>query len=242
MSTHLCIKYMSIPIATLLISSSFTVVAMNDPPFITPPAKVSVQPVEISSTEKENIINKSEETIPVEKEDIATQTQESETSLPPTQEAETSLPPVSEPQETIDGILDKGIIEILKSPEVVESYRVQQEIDSSVSDKRKLGSFNIIETGPELTAEQIKQFQAIIFDVSKYSLDQIKKCPFRPELGFIFKKGEERVEFLSSIGCDKYIIIHNETQNQGDYRNSARQPLLELRNSLFLKKDKGVRG
>lgn len=145
-------------------------------------------------------------------------------------------------QETIESILDKEIIEILKSPEIVESYRVKPEMDFSVSDKRKLGGFNIIETGPELTIDQIKQFQAIIFDVSQYSLDEIKKCPFRPELGFVFKKGEERVEFLSSVGCDKYMIILNKAQNQGDYRSSARQPLLELRNSLFLKENKGVRG
>ncbi len=136
-------------------------------------------------------------------------------------------------QETIENILSAEIVDVLKSPKIAESYRVQPSMDFSVSDKRKLGGFRIIENGPALTQEQIKQFQTIVLDTNQYSLDQIKKCPFRPELGFLFEKDGKRVEFLLSMGCDKYLVVQDKVEKQGDYHNSARQPLLELRNALF---------
>ena len=136
-------------------------------------------------------------------------------------------------QNAVEEFLTKEIVNLLENPDSVESFRVHPELEErSASDKCQLAGFRIVESGPKLTAEQIGQFKTIVFDSKSYATS-IKKCVFRPELGLLFKKGKQQVEFLLSIGCNKWLFVGADQRRQGDYRDSAKASLLELRDALF---------
>jgi hypothetical protein len=136
-------------------------------------------------------------------------------------------------QNTPGKFLGERIIGVLENPDSVESYLVYPELDErGTSDKCQLAGFRIIQSGPKLTTEQIGQFKAIVSDDKSYATS-IKKCVFRPELGLLFKKDKQQVEFLLSMGCDKWLFVSADQRKQGDYRDSAKASLLELRDALF---------
>lgn len=139
----------------------------------------------------------------------------------------------SKRQPTLETLLGKKIVTILQSPDIAESYLVEPELAFDTSDKRKLAGFRITQNGSTLTADQVKQFQTIVFDLKNYSIDKIKKCTFRPGLGLLFEKDQQQVEFLLSVGCDKWLFMHGDQVKEGDYFESAKQPLLALWRTLF---------
>jgi hypothetical protein len=132
----------------------------------------------------------------------------------------------------VEEFLTKEIADVLQHPDIVESYLVQPELDFNISDKCQLAGFRIVQNGPKLTTEQIEQFKAIVSDDKSYATS-IKKCVFRPELGLLFKKDKQQVEFLLSTGCDKWLFMSADQRKQGDYRDSAKASLLKLRDTLF---------
>jgi hypothetical protein len=141
---------------------------------------------------------------------------------------------IEEPQNqnAVEEFLTKEISGILQYPDIVESYLVYPELDPNVLDKPQLAGFCIVQRGPNLTTEQIEQFKTVVFDSKSYATS-IKKCVFRPELGLLFKKGKQQVEFLLSTGCDKWLFVSDGRQKQGDYRRSAKASLLKLLDALF---------
>jgi len=155
-----------------------------------------------------------------------------EPSVTPLVNPQPSSQPTAPVQNAVEEFLTKEIADVLQHPDIVESYLVEPELDLNVSDKCQLAGFRIAQNGTKLTAEQIEQFKAIVSDNKSYATS-IKKCVFRPELGLLFKKGKQQVEFLLSMGCDKWLFVSADQRKQGDYRDSAKASLLKLRDTLF---------
>jgi hypothetical protein len=126
---------------------------------------------------------------------------------------------------------------ILMSPNRVESFIVGAEIaDASVPAESQLGGFPILELGPELTPEQLKQLQTIVLDDKNYVWQRTKKCLFRPEVGLRFIKGAEETAVLLSTWCNIWSFSYQDQEKTKDFDPAAKK-ITALLKSIFPTKE-----
>jgi hypothetical protein len=163
--------------------------------------------------------------------------------------AKTQMPPKSKEEQRSPASLAKktksSLLEsflgpmkpILMSPNRVESFIVGAEIaDASVPAESQLGRFPILELGPELTPEQLKQLQTIVLDDKNYVWQRAKKCLFRPEVGLRFIKGAEETALLLSTWCNIWSFSYQDQEKTKDF-DPAAEKITALLKSIFPTKE-----
>lgn len=150
---------------------------------------------------------------------------------PPLQPCE-GVPSTITVEPRVQQFLDCKIINILAQPEQVESFTVDFKKDSTLPERNRLGVYPIKEQGRNLTAEEVKDLQKLLFTEKSYIFGIEKRCRFRPEIGLHFVKGNESVEVLFSFACDLWLFIHKDEEKLEDF-DPVRQKLDWIHNSLF---------
>ena len=126
------------------------------------------------------------------------------------------------------------IIRILAQPERVESFRLKPEPNASLPEKNRLGNYPIEDNGQgrNLTNAQIKDLQKLFFSENSYYFYASKRCPFSPDIGLHFVRGEQSVEVLFSFDCNLWLFFDDGDEKLEDF-DSVQEQLLKLGHSLF---------
>jgi hypothetical protein len=134
----------------------------------------------------------------------------------------------------VQEFLSCEVIRILAKPDRVQSFRVKSEPNPAVPEGERLGNYPIEPggAGANLSAEQLKNLQLLLFSEKSYVFDAEKRCKFRPEIGLHFIKGQEAVDVLFSFECELWLFIHKGKEKLEDF-DPVRKQLKELRKSLF---------
>ncbi len=106
---------------------------------------------------------------------------------------------------------------ILATPSKVEGYVVESEIAPEVPAESKIGGFPVKQGPIALTAEQIKQFQALVLDEKSYFWGPAKKCLLQPKEVLRFIKGNEEVSVLFSTYCSMWSFVYQGRLKNQDY-------------------------
>ncbi len=134
---------------------------------------------------------------------------------------------------TVQSFLGTNTIQILSSPERVESFRMFPEPASKeVPENKQLAGFPIEKIGPTLTTDQIKTFQTLVLSDRSYLFEVEKRCLFRPDTGLRFIKGQNTVDILLSYSCDLWQFSYQGDAKTEDF-DPVKTELLDFRKSLF---------
>jgi hypothetical protein len=114
--------------------------------------------------------------------------------------------------------LGNDIIDILKNPDKVESYRVKFQKTGKGSN---LGGYPVTAKGPELAPKQIERLQAILFDANTYLFDVVKKCLFLPEYAYRFIRGDKQVIVLVCYSCEELTFVFEGRELLEDFNNAT---------------------
>jgi hypothetical protein len=135
-----------------------------------------------------------------------------------------------EPQ--VQQFLDCEILKILSQPEKVESFTVEPKEDSTLPERNRLGPYPIKEQGRNLTTEELKDLQKLLFKKDSYHFGMEKRCRFKPDMGLHFVKGNEAVAILLSFSCNLCLFVYQKEDKLEDF-DPVQPELLKLANSLF---------
>lgn len=125
--------------------------------------------------------------------------------------------------------LGNDIIDILKNPDRVESYRVKF---TKTGKGNNLGGYPVTAKGPDLAPKQVERLQAILLDGNTYLFDVVKKCLFLPEYAFRFVRGEKNVIVLICYSCEELTFVFQGRELLEDF-NRATSRLKVLTAELF---------
>lgn len=163
------------------------------------------------------------------------------TQMPPESQEEQPPSPVKKTGPTPKSSLLDGFLgpmkPLLMSPDQIESFIVGPEIaDTSVPAESQLGGFPILELGPRLTPEQVKQLQTIVLDDKSYRWQMTKKCLFRPEVGLRFIKESQEIALLLSTWCNIWSFSYQDQEKTKDF-DPAAEKITTLLKSIFPTKE-----
>ena len=110
--------------------------------------------------------------------------------------------------------LGSDIIEILKAPESIESYRVELHKTNRAG---SLGGYPVHQRGPALNARQITQISSLLLDEQSYLFDVVKKCLFLPEYAFKAVRGGKSVVILICFSCEELLFVYENREILEDF-------------------------
>ncbi|HPQ54149.1 MAG TPA: hypothetical protein PK253_12950 [Spirochaetota bacterium] len=120
--------------------------------------------------------------------------------------------------EKVVRFLGNEIIEIIKSPDTVESYTIKiKKADTGT----RIAGYPVISRGPNLTPQQIDQIQSVLLDQNTYLFDFVKKCLFLPEYALKFRKGTYEVVVLLCFSCEELTFVCNGRELLEDFDNAT---------------------
>lgn len=120
--------------------------------------------------------------------------------------------------EKVAQFLGSEILDIIKNPEAVESYKIK--IKKSARGTGIAG-YPIIKRGPGLTTQQIDQIRSVLLDKNTYLFDVVKKCLFLPEYALKFRKGASEVVVLLCFSCEELTFVYNGRELLEDFDNAT---------------------
>jgi hypothetical protein len=118
----------------------------------------------------------------------------------------------------VTGFLGNDIIDIIKSPEKVESYRVKFQ---KTGKGTTMGGYPVTAQGPDLAPKQIERLQAILLDANTYLFDVVKKCLFLPEYAYRFVRGGKNVIVLVCYSCEELTFVFEGRELLEDFNNAT---------------------
>lgn len=121
---------------------------------------------------------------------------------------------------------------ILATPSKVEGYVVEPEIAPEVPEESKIGGFPVKQGPITLTAEQIKNIQALVLDEKSYFWGPAKKCLLQPKEVLRFIQGNEEVSVLFSTYCSMWSFVYQGRLKNQDYAR-VEKDMGELLTSVF---------
>jgi len=125
--------------------------------------------------------------------------------------------------------LGSDIIDIIKSPDKVESYRVEFH---KTGKGENLGGYPVKGKGPDLAPKQIERLQLMLLDENTYLFDVVKKCLFLPEYAFRFVRGDRSVIVLVCYSCEELTFVYGGRELLEDFNNATRR-MKALAGELF---------
>lgn len=154
-------------------------------------------------------------------------------SLPP---SETLRPYAGEAELRIKKLLGSHW-RIYAAPDRIDSYIVGSDLAES---GETIEGYPVLRRGAPLSAAQAETLVGLIFDENTYNFNSVKKCPFLPRLGLVFRKGDDSAHVLLCFSCDEVSFGRGDKGSIEDFDN-ARRPLLALAKQLF-PDDEVIRG
>jgi len=123
---------------------------------------------------------------------------------------------------------------ILEKATKAEAYLVgAQPVGEEVPDESQLGGYQVLKEPVVLTAELLKQAQALVLDEKSYFWGPPhKKCMLAPKVALRFIKGNEEVSVLFSTYCNMWSFIYQDKLNTQDYAPAA-EVINKLLSTLF---------
>jgi hypothetical protein len=118
---------------------------------------------------------------------------------------------------------------IYAAPDRIDSYIVGPELAES---GQTIEGYPVLRRGAPLTAAQAEILISRIFDENTYNFNSVKKCPFVPRLGLVFRKGEDSAHVLLCFYCYEVSYGRGDKGSIEDFDN-ARRPLVTLAQQLF---------
>ena len=128
--------------------------------------------------------------------------------------------------------LGEEVVNTIRTPDRVASIRIDGGLDERGKPGEKVADFPIIANGPDLTADQVRELQSLIFDATNYEFDSAKGCEFMPGVVFRFEKGSDLVDVLLCFSCDEWAFLRNGNWKIED-NDRARSRLLALAKAAF---------
>jgi len=125
---------------------------------------------------------------------------------------------VPEPSAKVMQFLGGVMIDILKNPEKVESYRVGFH---KTGKGNNMGGYPVTGKGRDLAPKQVERLQAMLFDENTYLFDVVKKCLFLPEYAFRFLKGGKSVIVLICYSCEELTFVFEGKELLEDFNNAT---------------------
>ena len=120
--------------------------------------------------------------------------------------------------EKVMQFLGNEIVDIIKNPEVVESYKIKIKKENSGT---RIAGYPVVAQGPALTAQQIDQIRSVLLDRNTYMFDYVKKCLFLPEYALKFRKGAGEVVVLLCFSCEELTFVYKGKELLEDFDNAT---------------------
>jgi len=118
----------------------------------------------------------------------------------------------------VTGFLGNDIIDVLRSPDRVESYKVKFQ---KTGKGNNMGGYPVTAKGSDLAPKQIERLQAILFDANTYLFDVVKKCLFLPEYAYRFVRGDKNVIVLVCYSCEELTFVFEGRELLEDFNNAT---------------------
>ncbi len=109
-------------------------------------------------------------------------------------------------------------LDAVAAPERVTAYHIFPK--KKAADKN-LHGYPVLKQSPELTPEDVAEFQALMLTDSSYRTGSVKKCLFLPEYAFVAAHGDTTVTLLCDVNCGQLKFLAGEHTFFTDWQNQG---------------------
>ncbi len=119
---------------------------------------------------------------------------------------------------SVGELLASPVLDVVAAPERVTAYKI---FPKKKTADRNLHGYPVLKYGPELTPEDVAEFQALVLTDTSYRVESVKKCLFLPEYALVATRGDTTVTLLCDVNCGqlKFLVdehtLFTDWQDQG---------------------------
>ncbi len=142
-----------------------------------------------------------------------------------------SVPVHSDPVLAFHG---QSQLDILVSPDHVESYRLEPYSFGSKEPGDRFAGYLVITKGPHLNGRQEIEIFPLLLDPGNYGFEFSQGCEFTPGVGLRFLKGSRAVDMLICFSCNEWQFEHaDRVVGEEFHKKRVRPRLVTIAKALF---------
>lgn len=120
-------------------------------------------------------------------------------------------------------LLSAEMIEILGTPDIVESFSLNWRFIKNMDPNKTVGGYEILYPGSNLTEEQVTRLKQVFFKETSYLFDNKKRCNFMPDTGLRYHKDGQKLDVVLSFHCEM-VIFYDGKRAFKEYKNKDIDP------------------